>query len=112
MGLTGGGLDLGNLTTSDPAFAAGMATDGPKNLNDPAPASWDPLFNTTPIHGILKVAGSSPEIVNSKLDGIKSILGYPTIIADIAAQSLPTSANSRVDGQVRPKDQGLNGHEQ
>ncbi|ERF74220.1 hypothetical protein EPUS_03410 [Endocarpon pusillum Z07020] len=110
-GLTGRGLDLDNLTTSDPAFAAGMARDGPENLNDPAPTSWDPLFNASPIHGILKVAGHCQEIVNSKLDEIKKILGYPNIIADIAAQSLPTSANSRVDGQVRPKDQGLNGRE-
>lgn len=105
-------LNLDRLRKSDPAFAAGMATDGPKNLNDPPPGKWDPLFNTDPIHGILKVAGSSPEIVNSKLDDIKSILGHPTVIADIAAQSLPTSMNSRLDGQVRPKDQGLKGHEQ
>jgi hypothetical protein len=103
---------LRDIKKSDPAFAAGMATDGPKNLNDPLPASWDPLFNTGLIHGILKVAGSSPEMVNSKLDRIKGILGHPIIIADIAAQSPSTSANSRVDGQVRPKDQGLKGREQ
>ena len=103
---------MDSVKKSDPAFAAGMAVDGPKNLNDPPLAKWDPLFNTDPVHGILKVAGNSPEIVNSKLDDIKSILGHPTIIADIAAQSPPTTTNSRLDGQVRPRDQDLKGHEQ
>jgi hypothetical protein len=40
--------------------------------------------------------------VKTKLDRIKGLLGHPTVIADIAAQSLPASVNSRVDGQVRP----------
>ena len=97
-----------------------MATDTPglTNLNDPPQTSWDPLFNTTtttsktPIHGVIKVAGSSLEIVNNKLTDIKNTLNYPTLIVDIAGNSLPTNDNSRVDGQVRPKSQGLNGHEQ
>ena len=116
--MTGDGLGLGNLTTSDPAFANGMTgkstgnLDLNLNLNDPLPGSWDPPFGGNLIHGILKVAGTSPEIINSKLNEIKSSLGHPTLIVDIAAQSLPTSANSRVDSQVRPKAQGLNGREQ
>ena len=113
-------LSLDNLQNSDPAFFKGMAKDipkgkpkdGPNELNDPPVAEWDPLFNTDPIHGLLKVAGNSQEIVDSRLGEIKSILGHPSIIADIAGQSLPTSTNSRLDGHVRPKEQRLNGHEQ
>ena len=89
-----------------------MATDGPKSLNDPPPSKWDPLFNTVPIHGLLKVAGSSQEVINSKLQDLKSILGHGSVIADIAARSLPSSMDSRLDGQVRPREQGLKGHEQ
>ena len=111
-------MGLNGLAQSDPAFAAGLAKDGPANLNDPAPANWDPLFRPaegaqrTRIDGMLKVAGDSRDSVNTKLDDIKNILGFPTIIHDIAAQSLPTTTNSRVNGVVRPKAQGLNGHEQ
>ena len=113
-------LSLNNLQNFDSAFFKGMAKDilkgkpkdGPNELNDLPVAEWDPLFNTDPIHGLLKVAGNSQEIVNSKLGEIKSILGHPSNIADIAGQSLPTSTNSRVDGHVRPKEQRLSGHEQ
>ena len=101
-GLTGNSLELKNLKLSDPAFDLGMAVDGPRNLNDPPPSKWDPLFNKVPIHGLLKVAGSCPEEVESKLNAIKSVLGHPTVIKDIAGQSPPTTVNSRLDGQVRP----------
>ena len=89
----------------------GMAIDGPKNLNDPLLDDWDPLFKQR-IHGLLKVAGSSPSMVEKKLDDIKSVLGHPTVIKDIAGQSPPTSVNSRVDGQVRPYENKMNGREQ
>ena len=92
-----------------------MATDGQGNLNDPALSEWDTLFTseTSPIHGILKIAGNSADTVISKLNEIKKILGHPCIIADIATQTPPsTSVNSRLDGQVRPESLGLKGHEQ
>ena len=82
-------------------------------LVDPPKDKWDPLFNSrTPIHGGLEVAGSSLEMVSSKFNDIKSILGHPTLIVDIPGRSLPTTANSRVKGHIRPKDQGLDGREQ
>ena len=90
----------------------GMAIDGPKHLNDPPPSTWDPLFKIAPIHGLLKVAGNSPDIIERKLNDIKSVLGHPTVIKDIAGQSPPTNVNSRLDGQVRPLEQRLNGYEQ
>ncbi|KAI9656915.1 MAG: hypothetical protein M1831_004463 [Alyxoria varia] len=111
VGLTGNGLGLNNLQFSDPAFDVGMATDGPKNLNDPHHSTWDPLFNKAPIHGLLKVAGHSSDIVESKLSDIKSVLGHPIIIKDIAGQSPPTSVDSRLDGQVRPWETRMNGFE-
>ena len=89
----------------------GMAVDGPKSLNDPPLSDWDPLFKHR-IHGLLKVAGSSPSMIEKKLEGIKSVLGHPTIIKDIAGQSPPTSLNSRVDGKVRPYKHQMNGREQ
>ncbi|KAL9045577.1 MAG: hypothetical protein Q9214_001401 [Letrouitia sp. 1 TL-2023] len=118
-GLTAGALGLNQLTASDrgsdrgsdPAFAAGMAAED--KLNDPPVARWDPLFKaTTPVHGVIKVAGSDPDMVNSRLVLIQLILKLGTLITDIAGQSPPTSVSSRIDGQVRPKDKGLNGHEQ
>ena len=110
--MTGQSLGLNNLKLSDPAFDNGMAFDGPRNLNDPPHSKWDPLFTKSPIHGLLKVAGNSPVMVETKLKEIKSILGYPNNIKDIAGHSPPTIENSRLDGQVRPLDQHLNGHEQ
>ena len=109
-------LELDILEDSDPAFFGGMAAD---NLNDPRSNDprIDPLFkDTSVIHGIIKIAANSSDLaksqtlVNSQLDAIKKILGHPTIIADIPARSLPSTANSRVDGQVRPAP--VRGHEQ
>ncbi|KAK4696204.1 hypothetical protein P7C71_g1673, partial [Lecanoromycetidae sp. Uapishka_2] len=111
VGLTDRNLGLNELINSDPTFDMGMGIDGPKNLNDPPQSTWDPLFKSSPIHGLLKVAGSSPEMVESKLNEIKSVLGHPTIIKDIAGQSPPNVVNSRVDGRVRPWKLRLNGHE-
>lgn len=90
----------------------GMAMDGPNNLNDPPSSTWDPLFNIATIHGLLKVAGSSRDMIERKLNDIKSILGHPTVIKDIPGQSPPTNVNSRLDGHVRPWVQHKNGLEQ
>ena len=96
-------LSLDKLKKSDHAFARGMTKDGPAELNDPPADQWDSLFNTNPIHGILKVAGKSPETVANKLDVIKAILGHGTVITDIEAES-------KLDGKLRPDL--LKGHEQ
>jgi hypothetical protein len=80
-------------------------------LNDPASSEWDDLFKSTaapPIHGVFKVAGNSPAMVDAKLNAIKNTLGVT--IVDVAAKSPPTTQNSRADGQVRPGD--FKGHEQ
>ncbi|KAL9614441.1 MAG: hypothetical protein Q9167_001044 [Letrouitia subvulpina] len=102
-------LDLRNLKLSDPIFDMGMREDGPNNLNDPPVDDWDPLFRKTTIHGLLKVAGSSPEIVNNELDHVKRILGYPYIIKDIDGNSPPTKTNSKLEGNTRPGKE--HGHE-
>ena len=60
-----------------------MGNDGSEYLNDPEQSKWDSLFNVVPIHGLLKMAGSSSEEVESKLNDIKTILGYPTVIKEI-----------------------------
>lgn len=101
---------MGKVNISDPAFAGGMAKD--QNLNDPNSDEWDDLFKTPAlIHGLLKVAGSSSDMVETKLNTIKTILAGT--VADIPAKSPPTTVNSRIDGQVRPKEPiKLNGHEQ
>ena len=83
-------------------------------LNDPDPTKWDPPFDfdgkSGRIHGLLKVAGDSTDSVDKKLNAIKLDLG--DTIKDVASPSSPTLISSRIDGQVRPKEKGLNGHEQ
>ena len=88
----------------------GMKEDGPENLNDPPVDNWDPLFKKTTIHGLLKVAGSSPKLINDELDHIKRILGHPYVIKDIDGNSLPTTTNSQLEGNTRPGKE--HGHEQ
>ena len=83
----------------------GMVEDGLNNLNDPPRENWDPLFKTTTIHGLLKVAGSSDTAINDELDHIKRILGYPYVIKDIDGNSAPTTIKSKVQGNTRPGDQ-------
>lgn len=103
-------LDLKHLKLSDPIFDVGMTEDGPNNLNDPPVDEWDSLFRTTTIHGLLKVAGSSLQIVDDELSHIKRILGYPYFIKDIEGNSPPTNTKSKLEGHTRPgKDHG---HEQ
>ena len=104
-GLTKAGrpsLDLKYLKLSDPIFDMGMKEDGPDNLNDPKVDDWDPLFNNLTLHGLLKVAGSSPEMVNEKLNHLKRILDHPHVIKDINGNSPPTTANSMLEGNTRP----------
>ena len=88
----------------------GMGDDGPDNLNDPPVDSWDPLFNTTTIHGLLKVAGSDSTIINDKLEHLKRALGHPQVITDIEGNSPPTLTKSKLEGNTRPGEQ--RGHEQ
>lgn len=88
----------------------GMADDGPENLNDPPVDSWDPLFTTTTIDGLLKVAGSDSKIINDKLEHLKRILGHPQVITDIEGNSPPSLTNSKLEGNTRPGEQ--HGHEQ
>ena len=91
-------LELTKIETSDKAFSAGMPAD--KNvLNDPAKEDWESPFKEDNIHGVLKVAGNTPEQVTAKLNAIKGILG-------------DSASGSNVEGKVRPKDLKLNGHEQ
>ena len=88
----------------------GMGDDGPENLNDPPVDSWDPLFNTTTIHGLLKVAGSDSTIINDNLENLKSILGHPQVITDIEGNSPPSLTNSKLEGSTRRAEH--HGHEQ
>ena len=88
----------------------GMGKDGPKNLNDPPQAKWDPLFRMTRIHGLLKVAGNSEKVIESKLSEIQGVLGHSIVIKDIPEQPPPTGKVSRVDGHTRPSKN--HGHEQ
>jgi hypothetical protein len=78
----------------------------------------DPLFQTgktTPIHGVLKVAGSDEKQVDDKLEAILKELQYDKkVIVDIVnGTSEPASTSkkpfiSRIDGKTRDK----NGKEQ
>ena len=85
-----------------------MREDGPNNLNDPPLEEWDPLFNNTRIHGLLKIAGSNDKIVSDELEQIKLILS--NTIKDIDGTSAPTTIKSKVEGKTRPGNQ--HGHEQ
>ncbi|EXJ62099.1 hypothetical protein A1O7_02532 [Cladophialophora yegresii CBS 114405] len=109
-GLGGDDLKLAKIKISDPAFFLGMKQEDPSKMHDPPLEEWHPLFGQD-IHGLLKIAGSDPAIINTKLHNIKAILGHGTVINDIVYSSEPTTENSRVDGQVRPKDKQLNGRE-
>jgi hypothetical protein len=86
-----------------------------ESLRDLFPEKWDALFKET-IDGIIKVAGSDKQQAETKLDAIKEALGHgagtAAPIQDIKKQSFPTKIDSRVDGQVRSKEEHLNGLEQ
>ncbi|KAK0642165.1 hypothetical protein B0T16DRAFT_449408 [Cercophora newfieldiana] len=96
-----------SLEKSDPAFYTGMKKDGPKSLFDPPVTRWDPLFQAN-IHGVLKVAGSDKDQVESRLKQLKEALGYDSgVIVDIPARSPPTDALSRVDGAAEKRSERL-----
>jgi hypothetical protein len=107
---------LDTIEQSDPAFYGGMAK-GRKKLADIEDSKWDPLFRpgkTTPIHGMLKVAGSDEKMVDKKLEAILNHLHHGEVIVDIkdgVSEPVSTSTKnfkSRIDGSTRPK----NGREQ
>lgn len=86
----------------------GMADDGPENLNDPPVDEWDPLFTTTIIDGLLKVAGIDSQTINEKLEHLKLLLGYPEVIKDIEGNSPPSLTNSKLEGRTRTgKNRGI-----
>jgi hypothetical protein len=83
-------------------------------LKDPPIGDWDKLFKSesTPIHGMLKVAGSDKDQVEIKLQAILKVLQHGTVTLDVAETSPPMTEKSRINGNVRPKERGLNGKEQ
>lgn len=90
-----------------------MAED--KNLEDPDRETWDPLFRKKPekkeIHGLLKIAGSSMEEINTRLGDIQNVLGYPNVISPVIDGTSDASNEvSRINGQTRPE--GDRGKEQ
>jgi len=93
-GLPNGDLGLFSLTKTDPAFSVGMAAD---DLNDPT-TDLDPLLSKPQeIHGLLKIAGSSPKMVDSLLDKLKKALQHDkNVIQDVSGGN-----KSRIDGAVR-----------
>ena len=77
-----------------------------KKLSDPAIGTWDPLFKSPNIHGMLKIAGSSKDEVNKHLDMIKAVLKHGTAIEDAFQSESHQETDSRVDGWTRPDDRG------
>jgi hypothetical protein len=81
---------------TDPAFGGGMKSDS--RLNDPT-TDLDPLFaNTDAIHGMLKVAGSCSQDVETRLEEIQVALGRGTLISDV-----PGGNEGCLDGATRKK---------
>jgi hypothetical protein len=63
-------------------------------LSDPRTDLDPPFDQHVVIHGLLKVAGSSPEMVDRRLEEIKTALKHGTVINDVAR-------TSRIDGATR-----------
>lgn len=100
-------LRLDRVEDTDPAFFNGMGSKSVRDaLSDPDRDTWDPLFNSTEIHGILKIGGSSKNEVEKHLKNIQVILKHGTAIDDVFQNSPPTPTDSRVDGWTRPNDRG------
>ncbi|CAO2652321.1 Nn.00g006040.m01.CDS01 [Neocucurbitaria sp. VM-36] len=105
-------LNPGVLKNTDPAFHAGMAAKSETDsLSDPDFTQWDPLFKSksTPIHGLLKIAGSDADEVNKKLQAILKVLQHGTVTLDVKGISPPNTVESRIDGAVKPKGFNLDG---
>jgi hypothetical protein len=98
-------LKLPDVKDTDPAFYKGMA-DNKDMLHDPDLDTWDPLFQSTEIHGMLKIGGSSKEKVEEHLKKIQVVLKYDTVIVDAFQKSPSTPTDSRVDGWTRPNHRG------
>ena len=77
-------------------------------LKDPNPDgnTWDRLFKSTKIHGMLKIGGSSKDEVEKHLKKIQEILNFGTAIGDAFQDSPSAPTDSRVDGWTRPNDRG------
>ena len=76
-------------------------------LSDPAPTTWDSLFRSPQIHGMLKIAGSSKDEVERHLTMIQKVLKHGTAIEDaFQKDESPKETDSRVDGWTRPNDRG------
>jgi hypothetical protein len=98
---------LDHVEVTDPAFINGMGSKMVRDvLSDPDRDTWDPLFNSTEIHGILKIGGSSKNEVEKHLKNIQVILKHGTAIDDVFQNSPSTPTDSRVDGWTRPNDRG------
>lgn len=90
-----------DINATDPAFTAGMSSEDIRILlKDSTTNKWDAPFQSTKIHGLLKIGGSSPEMVKERLTKIQALLQYGEAIEDAA----PT--DSQVVGWTRPNDRG------
>ena len=76
------------------------------NLGDPDSDTWDLLFKSLKIHGMLKIGGSSKDKVDDHLREIQETLKHGTAIVDAFRGSPSTPTDSRVDGWTRPNDRG------
>ena len=114
-------LGVALLKTTDPAFYGGMKEpkiemkdpktrkkdpQNRKKLNDPEETTWDPLFQSDKIHGMLKIAGSSKDKVEGRLTEIKNFLKHGTVIEDAFQNKVPMETDSRVDGWTKANDRG------
>jgi hypothetical protein len=96
-------LELEAVAKTDPAFSKGMKADS-SDLSDPDPAVVDALFDKpNAVHGLLKVAGSSPQMVGGLLEKIKKALHHDSkVIIDV-----PGGDKGQIDGATRlGKDRG------
>ncbi|KAK4450966.1 Dyp-type peroxidase [Podospora aff. communis PSN243] len=95
-------LELGVVESTDPAFSRGMKEDG-TSLHDSTIVDAPFDSPNLVIHGLLKVAGNSPQMVNDLLEKIKKALNHDKkVIMDLpGGDKVP----SRIDGATR-EDRG------
>ena len=96
------------LSTGDVLFEKGMKAGAVTDLNDPIksgtePACDAPFMQPQNLHGVVLVAGNSPENVKSQMDKVKSFWKFPGSNAFI-------SEVTTLKGKVRPGE--FKGHEQ
>jgi hypothetical protein len=104
------------VKNTDSFFYNGMAND--LALRDPKPTTdnpWDVPFNSSPIDGVILVAGNTATNVSTKLAQIQGQFGFGSAAArgataTIVAVNNTSSTSSQCDGKVRPGN--LQGHEQ